>query len=124
VVLVLFLMATLIHALVSTMRRRVTDLSVLRALGCTPRQLSSTLRWQGFMLTAAAIVVGIPIGLVAGRFAWQAFASHIGIAPDGVVPILALTAAAAALFAIAMVVASAVGRRVPSAMRRRLRAAS
>jgi hypothetical protein len=117
-VLALFLVATLIHALVSTMRRRVTDLSVLRALGCTPRQLSSTLRWQGFMLTAAAFVVGIPVGLVAGRFAWRAFASHIGIAPDGVVPILTLEVAAAALLAITIVVASAVGRRVPSAMHR------
>jgi hypothetical protein len=124
VVLALFLMATLIHALVSTMRRRVTDLSVLRALGCTPRQLSSTLRWQGFMLTAAAVVVGIPIGLVAGRFAWEAFASNIGIAPDGVVPILVLTVATVALFAIATIVASAVGRRVPSTMRRRSSAAS
>ncbi len=118
IVLALFLVATLIHALVSTMRRRVTDLAVLRALGCTPRQLSSTLRWQGFMLTAASVVVGIPVGLVAGRFAWQAFASNIGIAPDGVVPILALSAAGAALFAIAMLVASVVGQRVPSALRR------
>jgi putative ABC transport system permease protein len=118
VVLALFLVATLVHALVSTMRRRVTDLSVLRALGCTPRQLSSTLRWQGFVLTASAIVVGVPVGLVAGRFAWRAFASHIGIAPDGAVPLLTLAIAAAGLLVITMIVASVVGWRVPSAVRR------
>ena len=90
VVLGLFLVATLVHALVSTMRRRTSDLAVLRALGCTRRQLAATLRWQGLMLTVSAIVIGIPVGLIASRFAWSAFASHVGIASDTTSPIAIL----------------------------------
>ena len=56
IVLVLLLVATLTHVLVSTMRRRSGDLAILRALGYTPRNLVATLRWQSFVLTAAAIV--------------------------------------------------------------------
>ena len=39
IVLVLLLVATLTHVLVSTMRRRSVDLAILRALGCTRRNL-------------------------------------------------------------------------------------
>jgi hypothetical protein len=118
VVLALFLVATLVHALVSTMRRRTSDLAVLRALGCTRRQLAATLRWQGLMLTISAIVIGVPIGLIASRFAWSAFASHVGIASDTTSPIAILAVGTGGLVVITILVAAAVGGRVPSAIRR------
>ncbi len=118
VVLALFLVATLVHALVSTMRRRTSDLAVLRALGCTRRQLAATLRWQGLMLTVSAIVIGVPIGLIASRFAWSAFASHVGIAADTTSPIAILAIGTGGLVVIAILVAAAVGGRVPTAIRR------
>jgi predicted lysophospholipase L1 biosynthesis ABC-type transport system permease subunit len=118
VVLALFLVVTLVHALVSTMRRRTSDLAVLRALGCTRRQLAATLRWQGLMLTLSAIVIGIPIGLIASRFAWSAFASHVGIASDTTSPVAILFAGGLSLVLITLIVATAVGGRVPTALRR------
>ncbi|MDQ1461763.1 MAG: putative transport system permease protein [Actinomycetota bacterium] len=118
VVLALFLVVTLVHALVSTMRRRTSDLAVLRALGCTRRQLAATLRWQGLMLTLSAIVIGIPIGLIATRFAWSAFASHVGIASDTTSPVAILFAGGLSLVLITLIVATAVGGRVPTALRR------
>ncbi|MGZ4242253.1 MAG: FtsX-like permease family protein [Actinomycetota bacterium] len=117
-VLALFLVATLVHALVSTMRRRTSDLAVLRALGCTRGQLAATLRWQGVMLTVSAIVIGVPLGLIASRFAWSAFASHVGIASDTTSPIVILAAGAGGLLLIAVIVAAFVGGRVPTALRR------
>ena len=63
------------------MRRRQVDLAVLRALGCTRRQLESTMRWQTFMLIGSALVVGIPLGLVANQFAWTAFTERVGVSP-------------------------------------------
>jgi hypothetical protein len=116
-VLILFLIATLAHALVSTMRRRTNDLAVLRALGSTPRDLSTALRWQGFVLTASALVVGIPAGLIAGRFAWKAFASRIGIATGNSTPIAAFVIGTVALLVVATAVATVVGSRVLPAIR-------
>ena len=118
IVLVLLLVATLTHVLVSTMRRRTADLAILRALGCTPRNLVATMRWQSVVLTGAAIVIGVPCGLLANRIAWGAFSKQLGIAPGTVVPLRALAIGAAALVALAIVLATAIGSRVPAATRR------
>ena len=67
VVLVLLLVATLTHVLVSTMRRRAADLAVLRAIGSSSRNLVATLRWQALVLTGSAILIGLPLGLIASR---------------------------------------------------------
>jgi hypothetical protein len=118
VVLVLLLVATLTHVLVSTLRRRSADMAVLRAIGYRPRDLAATLRWQALVLTGTAIVIGIPIGIVAGRLTWAAFTSQLGIAPGTVVPLLAMTAAAIALLALAWLLATLAGLRVPKIARR------
>ena len=109
VVLALLLVATLTHALLSTMRRRRGDLAVLRALGCTRRQLASTVRWQTFMLTASALVVGIPLGLVANRVVWRAFTDRFGITPGTVVP-AAVIGGAVAILALGCALATVAGR--------------
>jgi predicted lysophospholipase L1 biosynthesis ABC-type transport system permease subunit len=90
----------------------------LRALGCTTRNLSSTLRWQSVILTAAALVIGVPLGLIANHVAWAAFSSQLGIAPGTVAPIAALAAGAAALLALALLLATIVGLRASAASRR------
>ena len=111
IVLVLLLVATLTHVLVSTMRRRSVDLAILRALGCTRRNLASTLRWQSVVLAATAIVIGVPLGLIANNVAWNAFSSQLGIAPGTVIPIAALVVGAAGVLLLALLLATIVGRR-------------
>jgi putative ABC transport system permease protein len=118
VVLVLLLVATLTHVLVSTMRRRSRDLAILRALGCTTRNLVSTLRWQSVVLTVAAIAIGVPLGLIASNLAWSAFTSQLGISPGTVAPIAALVAGAAGLVLLALALATIVGLRAPTVTRR------
>jgi hypothetical protein len=118
IVLVLLLVATLAHVLVSTMRRRSDDLAILRALGCTPRNLVTTMRWQSLVLTSIAIVIGIPCGLVANRVAWAAFSRQLGIATGTVAPLATLAVGAAGLLVLALVLATAVGLRVPGVTRR------
>ena len=113
IVLVLLLVATLTHVLVSTMRRRTGDLATLRALGSTPRNLVSTLRWQSLVLTSTAILIGIPIGLLANSIAWDAFTSQLGIAPGTVIPIPALTIGAVGLLVLAAALATTIGLHVP-----------
>jgi hypothetical protein len=118
IMLILLLVATLTHVLVTTMRRRAADLAVLRALGCIPRQLASILRWQALVLTGSALALGIPIGLAASGIAWRAFTNQLGIAPGTVIPSAVLAALTAVLLLLAAVLASAAGVRVPRVARR------
>jgi hypothetical protein len=118
VVLVLLLVATLTHVLVSTMRRRAADLAVLRAIGSSSRNLVATLRWQALVLTGSAILIGLPLGLIASRFAWKWFSSSIGIAPGTVMPLATPALAAIGLLALAWLLATIAGLRVPSIARR------
>jgi putative ABC transport system permease protein len=111
VALALLLFATLTHTVLSTMRRRQVDLAVLRALGCTRRQLESTMRWQALMLIGSALVVGIPLGLIANRIAWTAFTDRIGVSPGTITPFALLGIAALAVVALGYALATGVGRR-------------
>jgi ABC-type lipoprotein release transport system permease subunit len=72
----------LVHTLfVSTSRRR-GDLAILRALGFERGQIRWAVIVQSLVLASLAVVIGIPAGLVIGRFVWRHAASGTGaIAP-------------------------------------------
>jgi putative ABC transport system permease protein len=74
-------LATVAHLLITSVRRRRRDLAILRALGFTRGQVRRTAALQAGTLTGTALAVGIPLGLVCGRVAWQTFAHHLGILP-------------------------------------------
>ena len=61
----------LLHALVATTQRSAHDNAVLRALGFRPSQVRGATLTQSIVLGAAALLVGVPTGLVTGRFAWH-----------------------------------------------------
>jgi hypothetical protein len=71
-----------IHALVSTTRRRRHDIAVLRVLGFVDGQVRGTLRWQALTIAAVGLVVGVPVGVIAGRRIWSALAGAIGVVDD------------------------------------------
>jgi ABC-type lipoprotein release transport system permease subunit len=52
-VLALLAVATLIHVLLTSVRRRRPDLAVLKALGLRPSQVLGTVLWQNRMMIAA-----------------------------------------------------------------------
>ena len=66
------------HGLLVATTKRRADLAVARALGFTPRQAASSVRWQGIVITTAAVVVGVPLGLVVGRLVWKQVAAGVG----------------------------------------------
>jgi putative ABC transport system permease protein len=86
VLLAVLALAVLVHALLISVRRDRSDHAVLRALGRTPGQTRVSVVWQSLTLAAAAFVVGVPLGLVAARSLWTAYASRIGIVADTFVP--------------------------------------
>jgi ABC-type lipoprotein release transport system permease subunit len=69
--LVLLGVAALGHALVTAVRRRRHDIAVLRTLGFTPRQAALCIAAQASTIGVISLVIGIPLGLVAGQLAWR-----------------------------------------------------
>ena len=61
------------------------------------------------MLTLVAVVVGLPIGVAAGRWAWRVFADQLGIVFVPVVPVLLVVALVPAALLLANLVAAAPG---------------
>ncbi|MGZ8763777.1 MAG: FtsX-like permease family protein [Acidimicrobiia bacterium] len=79
----------LAHVLVTSVRARRHDLAILQAIGFTRPQVRATVGWQATTLMAVALLLGVPLGLLAGRWTWRRFASDLGIDPAPVVPGLA-----------------------------------
>ncbi len=46
--------------------------------------------WQTSIVLILAVLIGVPLGVAAGRWAWTTFASSIGVVPAPVVPVPAL----------------------------------
>jgi putative ABC transport system permease protein len=72
----------LLYTLAVGARVRTRELGVLRALGWSSKRLRRVLVWQGVLLAFVTLLIGIPLGLVAGVFAWRAIAEALGVADD------------------------------------------
>ena len=79
-VLAFLAVASLSHVLVTGARRRRRDLAVLKTLGLGGSQVMATVLWQSAAITAAALVIGLPAGLLAGRWTWSLLAGNLGVA--------------------------------------------
>jgi hypothetical protein len=66
--------------------------------------------WQAAALTVAALIAGIPLGILAGRWSWALFAGSVGVAPSTEVPILLVLAEAGAAVLLAIITAAIPGR--------------
>jgi hypothetical protein len=77
----ILLAAAVANALVMAVRRRRRDLAVLRTLGFTTRQVLQTVLWQASTVGVVAVVVGIPAGLILGRWTWTVLADRLGAIP-------------------------------------------
>ena len=91
-------------------RRRRRDFAVLKALGLLRRQVSEVTAWQVSTLTGLALLIGLPLGLAAGRWSWQLFAAGLGVAPDASLPVGLLLVMVPAVLIIANAVALWPGR--------------
>jgi hypothetical protein len=79
--------AVLGHALITSIRRRRRDLAVMKTLGFTRAQVVATVAWQATTVAAVGVLVGLPLGLGAGRFAYNVFAKDLGVVPEVVTPV-------------------------------------
>jgi predicted lysophospholipase L1 biosynthesis ABC-type transport system permease subunit len=96
--------AALAHTLATAIRRRRRHLAVLKTIGFDRRQLLATVGWQAVTFAAVGLLVGLPLGIAAGRWAWYLFAKQIDVVPEPVTPVglVALLVPAAVLLALAV----------------------
>ena len=103
-------LATLVHVLVTSIRRRRRDLAILKTLGFVRRQVSATVAWQATTLASIALLIGLPLGVAVGRWVWTFFASQIGVIPEPAVDLPPLLLAIPVTLLLANLIALIPGR--------------
>ncbi len=69
------------------------------------RQVAAAITWQAETVAIIALVLGMPLGLAAGRLAWNLAASDFGVPSVVIAPWPALAAASAGTLAAAAIAA-------------------
>jgi ABC-type lipoprotein release transport system permease subunit len=98
-------------ALVTTVRRRRRALAVLKTLGFARRQVRATVAWQATTVVAVGLLLGIPLGLVAGRVVWSMVADQLGVSNDPTWPVLGIALLVPSALLLVNVVAALPARR-------------
>ena len=117
--LVLGAIAALALTLLASVRQRRRDLALLKTVGFVRRQLAATVAWQATVAALVGIVVGIPLGIVAGRWLWDLFARQIYAVPYPTVSVPSIALVALGTVVLANVVAAVPARnaaRTPTAL--------
>src|SRR5262249_23639285 len=109
-VLALLAVATVGHALVTAVRRRRRDFALLKTLGFTRRQVSASVASQPTTFGVVALLVGVPLGIIVGRWAWTTLADDLGTVAEPIVPVLAVVLAVPLILVVANLVAFVPGR--------------
>jgi hypothetical protein len=104
-------MLTLGHALLLSVRVRRRELAVLRSLGADRGWVGRAIHAQATALAAAALVVGVPVGLVVGRRLFRSIVDRIGLVPDPVTPLVLLVVLATGVLVVANLAAAVPARR-------------
>ena len=104
-VLVLLALGSAIHLLVTGARSRRRDVALLKTIGVTRRQARAAVLVQATVLVGLALVVAVPLGMVAGRWLWLRTADWLGIASDQAWPVVALLAVVLVAIALANLIA-------------------
>ena len=102
--------SVLAHMVWSSVARRRRDLAILETLGFGRGQIRAAVGWQASLLVMVALLVGVPVGVAAGRWAWTALADRVGILPVPRVSVPALAMLVPAALLLANLVAALPGR--------------
>jgi ABC-type antimicrobial peptide transport system permease subunit len=105
-VLIVFAVGTLAHVLLTSVRRRRRDLALLKTLGFARSQVLGVVAWEASAFAVVALLIGLPLGVFAGRWAWAYFANAAGAPAQATVPLPAVLLAIPVTFLIANLVAA------------------
>jgi hypothetical protein len=115
---VLLAIASLAHALVLSVRRQRRQLAVFKSLGFRRGQVRAAVAWHTTALLAVPAIVGIPLGIVVGRWIWRIVTDGLGVASPPSTPALWIVVIVFAVLVAANLVAA-----VPAWMAARVRTA-
>jgi hypothetical protein len=118
-VVIVFGVATLLHLLLTSLSRRRREMGLLKSLGFVRHQLALSVSWQTTTVAVVGLVIGIPLGIAAGRVVWSAFADNLGVGTQPVV-----TVSEIALLALGVLVVANLLAVVPAVVAARARPAS
>lgn len=104
--LALVAIAVLAHLLTIATRRRRRELDVLAALGFVPRQVRGVIFVAALTMVGVGLVLGIPLGLLAGRWGWKLTADAVYVPPALVSPLSATVVCALSALVVALLVAA------------------
>lgn len=108
-ILVVLAVGTLAHVLLTGVRRRRRDLAVLKTLGFARSQVLRVVAWEASAFAAVALIIGLPLGVVAGRAAWAVFANSAGVSAQPAIPVPLILLAVPVTVALANLIAAAPG---------------
>ena len=110
--------ATLAQTLMTSIRRRRRTSRSSRPSASPPAQVRGAVAWQATTFVVVAMVIGLPLGVAAGRLAWSVFASRLGALSEPVTPSLSLLATVRRPILVANLIAA-----VPASIAGRMRPA-
>jgi ABC-type lipoprotein release transport system permease subunit len=96
---------TLALVLGTAVRRRRRELALLKALGFDRRQCTATVAWQANATIVVGLFIGVPLGVIVGRWVWSFFAEELGILSQPQVPLLTVVLCVLGAIALANVIA-------------------
>jgi putative ABC transport system permease protein len=70
------------HYLVLSVGRRRSETAVLRAIGFVRGQARAVVTWQAVVVAVIGSLIGVPVGFLIGRLAWQAILADAGVIAD------------------------------------------
>ncbi len=104
-VLAILALGSAIHLMVAGVRGRRRDIALLKTVGMTRAQARNAVFVQATVLTGIALVIAVPLGILAGVRLWALTAHWLGIATDPALPWIAIVLVGAGALAIANLVA-------------------
>jgi ABC-type lipoprotein release transport system permease subunit len=111
--------AAIAHVLLVSVTGHRRDVAVLRALGFTRPQSWTSVTVQAGVISLVACAIGIPLGVLFGRAAWQRIAANFYVVPRPMAPLALLGVISAVMVGVAVVASL-----VPSAKAVRLKPAA
>ncbi|MEJ7584650.1 MAG: FtsX-like permease family protein [Acidimicrobiales bacterium] len=89
---VVLAVATLLHSIVGKRQHRRRDQAVLPGAGLHEGQVTASALSHAATCTAVALVLGLPVGIAAGRLAWTALGDRLGLPDSPAAPATLLVA--------------------------------
>ena len=106
---------TVVHAMVTSVRNRRRDVAILRSFGADGPWITRAVHWQATTFALVTMVLGAPLGLVAGRIVFKLFVDNVGAVSDASYPFVVLGVVLTAFVVVTNLVAA-----VPAWRARRL----